>query len=71
MSSPRRRARILRSLWRRPARAAALALAAWPVFQATGCYPDPVGAFNFQLQLLVNTTLISAIDTIVRNLFGL
>ena len=63
------------SVWRftrsRPMRFLALAVAALPLFQTTGCFPDPLGALNFQLQLLVNTTLITAINTFVQNLLHL
>ena len=55
---------------RRP-RMITLALAAFPLCQATGCFPDPIGALNFQLQLLINTTLIGAINTIVQNILHL
>jgi len=67
--------RRLHSTWRlirsRPFRFAALAVAALPLFQTTGCYPDPIGALNFQLQLLVNTTFITAFNTFVQNLLHL
>jgi hypothetical protein len=52
-------------------RYAALTLAAAPLFQATGCFPDPIGALNFELQQFFNLNIISAIDTIVRNVLGL
>lgn len=52
-------------------RALALLVAALPLFQATGCFPDPIGALNFELQSLVNVTLINAINTIVQNLLRL
>jgi hypothetical protein len=44
-----------------------LALAALPLFQTTGCIPDLIGALNFELQSLVNTTLLTAADTIIQN----
>lgn len=56
---------------RRTWRAIALAAAALPLVQATGCFPDPIGAFNFQLQQLINVTLIDAFNTIVQNILGL
>ena len=48
-----------------------LALAALPLFQATGCYPDPLGAINFELQRLLSGTLINAFNVIVRNFLDL
>ncbi len=48
-----------------------LALAALPMMQTTGCFPDPIGAFNFELQLLINSTLTNAVNIIVRNILGL
>lgn len=55
----------------RRAKAALMAMAALPLFQATGCFPDPIGALNFELQNLVNITLITAINTIVQNILRL
>ncbi len=48
-----------------------LAAASLPLFQATGCFPDPIGALNFELQSLVNTFLIGTISIIIQNLLGL
>ncbi len=48
-----------------------LAVAGLPLFQATGCFPDLFGALNFELQSLVNTVLIGAINVIVQNFLGL
>jgi hypothetical protein len=45
-----------------------LALAALPLFQTTGCFPDLIGALNFELQALVNTTVLTAANTIIQNL---
>ncbi|HKQ49962.1 MAG TPA: hypothetical protein VJZ71_17945 [Phycisphaerae bacterium] len=56
---------------RRKGRAVALAVAVLPVCQATGCFPDPIGALNFELQSLINVTLINAFNTIILNLFNL
>ena len=56
---------------RRKGRAIALAAAALPVCQATGCFPDPIGALNFELQSLINVVLINAFNTIILNLFNL
>jgi len=66
---PHRRRRIDRTLTR--ARRWMAVAAAWPVFQGTGCIPDPIGALNFELQSLVNTVLINAIQTIVSNILRL
>lgn len=48
-----------------------IAIAALPMIQATGCFPDPIGALNFELQNLVNFTLIDWVNTIVQNVFRL
>jgi len=63
----------MHKLWtiRRKWRALALVAAALPLFQVTGCIPDPLGALNFELQSLVNITLIDAFNTIVQNILGL
>lgn len=61
-----RRVRLLRR-----AKLAMIAIAALPMFQATGCFPDPIGALNFELQNLVNFTLIDWVNTIVQNVFRL
>jgi hypothetical protein len=45
--------------------------AAWPVCQATGCFPDPIGALNFELQSLINSVLINLVSVVVANLLGL
>ncbi len=63
--------RLIRLFLSRPARLIALAAAALPLFQATGCFPDPIGALNFQGQLLVDGVIIGAINTIVMNLLHL
>jgi hypothetical protein len=47
------------------------AAAALPLFQATGCFPDPIGAFNFELQSLINSVLIQTVTTIVENVLRL
>jgi len=47
------------------------ALAALPLFQATGCFPDPIGAFNFELQSFINTVVIQTVATIVENVLRL
>ena len=61
-----RRVRLLQR-----AKLAMIAIAALPMFQATGCFPDPIGALNFELQNLVNFTLIDWVNTIVQNVFRL
>ena len=60
-------------LWslRRKGRVVAMAVAALPVCQATGCFPDPIGALNFELQSLINVVLINAFNTLILNLFNL
>ncbi|OWY71460.1 hypothetical protein B7486_12825 [cyanobacterium TDX16] len=55
----------------RRAKLAMIAIASLPMFQATGCFPDPIGALNFELQNLVNFTLIDWVNTIVQNVFRL
>jgi hypothetical protein len=63
----------LHKLWnnRRAWRTLALAAAALPIFQIPGCIPDPIGALNFQIQSLIDVTLIDAFNTIVQNFLGL
>jgi hypothetical protein len=58
-----RRVRLLKRLL--------LATASLPVLQTTGCFPDLLGALNFELQSLVNTTLINAANTVIQNVLGL
>lgn len=65
----RQQARTVKKLF--AAKKALLALAAVPLFQATGCYPDVLGAFNFELQRLLTGLLVDALDIIVRNLLNL
>lgn len=52
-------------------RRALIGVAALPLFQATGCYPDPLGAINFELQRLLSGTLINAFNIVVRNILDL
>lgn len=47
------------------------ALAALPLLQATGCFPDPIGALNFELQSFFNTAFIDTVAVIVQNLLRL
>lgn len=49
----------------------ALLIAALPLLQTTGCFPDLLGALNYELQMLVNSTLLNAVNIIIRNLLGL
>ncbi|HPF40634.1 MAG TPA: hypothetical protein P5081_10190 [Phycisphaerae bacterium] len=60
----RRAVRMSRARW-------VAAIAALPLLQATGCFPDPIGALNFELQSFFNTTLIDAVSVIVQNLLRL
>lgn len=46
-------------------------LAAAPVFQLTGCFPDPIGALNFELQTLISTSIIDVIGVVVANVLRL
>lgn len=46
-------------------------LAALPLFQGTGCFPDPLGALNFELQSFINTTLIDIVSVLVANVLRL
>ncbi len=69
MKSRHKSGRTLARLFRR--RRLLLAVASLPLFQATGCFPDPIGALNFELQSLVNSFLINTVSIIVLNLLGL
>jgi hypothetical protein len=69
---PTTKHRLFVRLYRaRRVKALLLAVAAMPLFQATGCFPDLLGALNFELQSLVNTVLINTISVIVQNFLGL
>jgi len=46
-------------------------MAAAPVFQLTGCFPDPIGALNFELQNLFSTAIIDVISVVVSNVLRL
>lgn len=52
-------------------RRAAIGAAALPLLQVVGCYPDVVGALNFELQSLINSVLINAANTVIQNILGL
>ena len=67
-NAPTGPARLLRT--HRRLKTALLAAAALPLYQFT-CYPDFLGAFNFELQRFINTTLITAVDIVVRNVLRL
>jgi hypothetical protein len=61
-------------MWRfvaRRRRSLLLALAALPLFQTTGCIPDLLGGLSFQLQLLINTMVIEAANTVIQNILHL
>ncbi len=55
----------------RVARRAMLAAAALPILQTAGCYPDIIGALNFEIQSLINSVLINAANVVIQNLLGL
>jgi hypothetical protein len=65
------RSRWLRFYTSRRRRLLIASAAALPLFQATGCFPDPIGAVNFELQTLINNALIGGINVIVQNLLGM
>jgi len=70
--SPQRRSRRLARLYRsRLGKSVLLGVAALPLFQTTGCFPDVLGALNFELQSFVNLALISTVNVVVQNLLGL
>lgn len=71
MNSPGSMTRFLLRAHRSRRRALFVLVAAMPVFQTVTCYPDFVGALNFQLQFLFNTVLVDTVNTIVRNILGL
>ena len=71
MSPQRKRSLWLKLYSPRRRKAVVLAVAAMPLFQATGCFPDVVGALNFELQSLINSVLINTVNIIVQNLLGL
>lgn len=45
--------------------------AAMPLFQLPACYPDLLGAINFELQSLINSVLINTIAIIISDLLGI
>ena len=47
-----------------------LGLAALPLFQTTGCYPDLIAGLSFELQSLVNKFVINAANIIIQNILG-
>ena len=69
---PTKKCRLFVRLYRaRRVKMLLLAVAGLPLFQAATCFPDLLGALNFELQSLVNTVLIGAINVIVQNFLGL
>ncbi|MCK6457425.1 MAG: hypothetical protein L6Q92_12970 [Phycisphaerae bacterium] len=68
-SKRRPAARTVRA-WRR-GRTVVLAVAGLPLFQGLICFPDPVGALNFEIQNLLNSIIFTVVNTLVRNLFNL
>ncbi len=62
---------LARLVYSRPWKALTLAMASMPLLQATGCFPDPLGALNFNLQTLLNGAIINAINIIVQNVLHL
>jgi hypothetical protein len=48
-----------------------LGLAALPLFQTSGCYPDLLAGLSYQLQMLVNNFVINAANIIIQNILGL
>ena len=71
MTRPSKSLRWLRLAGSRRWRMVGLAMAALPICQATGCFPDPLGALNFQLQFLIDSTLVNALNIFVQNIFHL
>ncbi|HWL92016.1 MAG TPA: hypothetical protein VNT79_00650 [Phycisphaerae bacterium] len=71
MKPARRRRRWVRLYTSRKARMLGTAMAAFPLCQTTGCFPDPIGALSFELQSLINTVLINTVAIVVQNLLGL
>ena len=70
-SAPRKRSASWRFAARFSRRRWIAGLAALPLFQATGCFPDPIGALNFELQSFFNTAFIDTVAVIVQNLLRL
>jgi len=71
MARPTRRGWLFSTRAIRGWRSLLIAAAALPLLQTTGCFPDPIGALNFELQSLVNNALITAASTIINNLLGI
>jgi hypothetical protein len=64
------RERVFRWILRRRRRMTAFA-AALPLFQIPACYPDLIGAINFELQSLINSVLINTVAIIISDLLGI
>lgn len=76
LTSPDRQRRnnrslLLRLYTSRRGKAALLGLAALPLFQTTGCYPDFLAGLSYELQMLVNSFVINAANIIIQNILGL
>lgn len=69
--TPRAASLLRANRWLRHGRRLLLMMAALPLLQTTGCFPDLLGALNDELQMLVNSTLLNAANIIIRNLLGL
>lgn len=52
-------------------KAVTFTIAAMGMCQLPICFPDFLGALNFELQSLITGVLINAVDIIVRNVLGL
>lgn len=48
-----------------------MAIAALPLLQGIGCYPNFLGALNFELQSLIVNTFSNAFSIVVANLLRL
>ncbi len=55
----------------RAARRAALVAVSVPLLQGVLCFPDPLGALNFETQGLLNRIFFTLVDSLVRNLLRL
>ncbi len=62
--------RVFRWILRRRRRMLVMA-AALPLFQVPACFPDLLGAVNFELQSLINSVLINTVAIIISDLLGI
>lgn len=53
------------------AKAAALVVVAAPLFQVSLCFPDVLGAVNFEAQNFINRIIFTIVDSLVRNVLNL